>query len=164
MVEPFTPMDGFAFVGSIVFWLWQEHVLHSKVLHSKSDWYGKAIHQGHHNKDYFHISIDPAPLMLGWLGVAHLVFRSFLPLPIACSATLGYAGAGLFYEWAHFIVHTKVRPKSKFMKRMRDNHIRHHCVDDRFWFAFSAPFVDDIFDTNPDIRTVRARNRQQSNN
>lgn len=159
-MAPLSMMDGLAFVGSILFWFWQEHFLHSKVLHSKSEWYGKTIHQGHHDKPYFHISIDPAPLMLAWLGSAHFAFRILFPLPFACSATLGYLLSGLGYEWAHYIVHTKVRPQSKFMKTVRDNHIRHHCVDDRYWFAFSCPQMDNLFGTNPDVQVVRVQNRQ----
>jgi hypothetical protein len=152
--------DVIVFVGSIVFWWFQEHFLHGKLLHSKFDWYGKRIHKDHHKKPYFHISVDPVGLMLGWLATAHLIFRLIFPVPIAISATLGYAGAGLFYEWSHFIVHTKVKPRSRFWKQMRDNHIRHHCVDENYWLAFSLPAIDDIFGTNLPIREVREKNKK----
>ena len=35
--------------------------------------------------------------------------------------------------------------------------MRHHLVDDRYWYAFSVPAMDDLFDTNPDVRDVRKR-------
>lgn len=159
---PISLADPIAFAGTIVFWSLQEHVLHQKFLHSKIDWYGKQIHQGHHEKPYFHISIDPPALMLGWMGSVHLLFRHIFPLPIAISATLGYSIAGLFYEWAHFIVHTKVKPSNHFWKTMRNNHIRHHNVDDRFWLAFSLPLVDDFFGTNPPIAEVRKMKRNDN--
>lgn len=153
-----------AFVASLaaVFWCFQEHFLHQKLLHSNFDWYGKEIHRGHHEKSYFHISIDPAYLMVGWLLTAHMVLRHTpgLSLPLAISATLGYASAGLFYEWAHYIVHTKVRPPNDFWKRVRDNHMRHHNVDDQYWFSFSVPAIDDMFGTNPSVKDVR-RNRKR---
>jgi len=152
---PINSMDIFVLFATVVFWAFQEHWLHGKVLHSEFDWYGKEIHKKHHERAYHHISIDPAPLMLAWLGTAHLIFRWFLPLPLAVTATLGYASAGLFYEWAHFIVHTKVKPKSSFMKKMRDNHIRHHNLDERYWLAFSLPAIDDLLGTNPSVKTVR---------
>jgi len=158
-----TVADALAFFGCILFWSFQEHVLHGKLLHSDVDWYGKQIHQEHHEKPYFHVSIDPPALMIAWMASAHLILRTFLPLPVAISATLGYATAGLFYEWAHYIVHTKVKPRSKFMKQMRDNHIRHHNVDHRYWLAFSIPAVDDFFGTNPDVQEVRRQNKQQQN-
>ena len=155
-----SPVDGIAFLGAIVFWVFQEHFLHKEVLHSEMDWFGKEIHQGHHDKNYFHVSLDPPALMLAWLGTAHFLFRFLFPLPLACTITFGYALAGLVYEWAHFVVHTKVKPRSQFMRRMRDNHIRHHCIDDRYWFAFSCPQVDDLMGTNPDVRVIKANKRK----
>ena len=103
-----TSTDALMFAGMTVFWWFQEHFLHGRLLHSERDWFGKDIHRGHHEKPYFHISIDPAWLMMGWLGAAHGLMRLALPLPLALSATLGYATAGLCYEWAHYIVHTRV--------------------------------------------------------
>lgn len=55
----FGPTDiilGFCVVS---FWWIQEHALHKHLLHSPSDWYGKNIHESHHERPYFHISIDP---------------------------------------------------------------------------------------------------------
>jgi len=142
---------------AVVFWGIQEYFLHQKVLHSTFDWAGKEIHRGHHAKPYFHISIDPAGLMVGWLLISHAIAQIFLPTPQAISATLGYSAAGLFYEWAHYIVHTKVRPPNDFWRRVRDNHMRHHNVDDQFWFSFSIPALDDWFGTNPSVQEVRRR-------
>lgn len=161
MSTPISTVDAIVFFGSIIGWFFQEHFLHGKILHSEAEWMGKDIHQGHHDKPYFHISIDSAPLMLAWMATAHAVFRCLLPLPAAWSATLGYASSGLFYEWAHYIVHTKVKPRNKFMKRMRDNHIRHHCVDQRYWLGFSLPIVDDLMGTNPDVNAVRRQRKHE---
>jgi hypothetical protein len=155
--------DVAAFSTAVVFWWVQEHVLHLHVLHSKADWMGKEIHEGHHANPYFHISIDPAGLIMSWFLTVHLIFSAILPLPIALSATVGYATAGLFYEWAHFIVHTKVRfRKQSYWSRMKDHHIRHHLVDDRYWLGFSVPMIDDLFRTNPNVQEVkRARKIEQ---
>jgi len=154
--SPINSADTTAFLSAVVFWCFQEYFLHEKVLHSQMDWAGKEIHQGHHDLPYFHISIDPAPLMVGWLGVSGLVFKAVLPsLPLALSATLGYATAGLFYEWSHYIVHTRVAPPNTFWKTVKENHMRHHCVDSRYWYSFSFPWMDDWFGTNPPIDEVK---------
>ena len=124
---PITPsamaLEGLVLGSSILGWWIQEYVLHRYVLHSKFDWYGKQIHQDHHERNYHHISIDPAPLMWGWLATFFLVvkcciFPGAAHLPLALTATIGYATAGLFYEWTHYIVHTRVvfPPKSYFRK------------------------------------------------
>ena len=112
--------------------------------------------------------IDPPALLLGWLFAAHFIGKSFLPWHLCLTATIGYAIAGLFYEWSHYIVHTRVKAPvlsqtnplfepisngaSRIFTLMRNNHIRHHRVDDRHWFAFSIPGMDDIFGTNPEIK------------
>lgn len=146
-------------VGSsaIAFWIFQEYFLHRYILHSKFNWIGKDIHDHHHDKPYFHISIDPTPLLLGWLLTAHFILRTFLPLHLALSGTICYAIAGMWYEWTHYIVHTKVKPNSKFMKQVKNNHIRHHLVSQDYWLGFSLPLVDDLFDTNPNVKEVRRK-------
>ena len=150
--------------AAVVYWWIQEHWMHKYLLHSPLDWYGKRVHQIHHDRNYFHVSIDPAPLMLGWLTTVHCVLVWLLPSwPLALSATVGYCVAGLFYEWSHYIVHTKVRfPKGSFWQRMKDHHIRHHRVDSRFWLAFSVVQVDNLFGTNPDVKDLRQTKRLQS--
>jgi hypothetical protein len=151
--------DALVFATAVVFWWFQEHVMHERVLHSDVEWFGKEIHRGHHNKPYFHVSIDPAGLILGWLAVAHVVLRLLLPADLAVSASIGYAGSGLIYEWAHYVSHTRVKPFNEFWKQVRDNHIKHHMVDNRYWFAFSLPAIDDWFGTNPPVHEVKSSKR-----
>lgn len=146
----------------VALWCLQEHWMHGHLLHSETDWIGKAIHIEHHAKPYHHISIDSAALMLAWLSSAHALLRLMLPLPLALTATLAYAGAGLVYEWAHYISHTRVRfaPHS-YWARVKDHHVRHHQVDARYWLGFTVPAIDDVFATNPNVRAVREEQRQQ---
>ena len=157
LATPLSVADLAVLATSIVFWWVQEHVLHQKALHSNVGWVGKRIHEAHHAKNYFHVSIDSAELIIGWLLTVHLFLRAVLPLHLALSATIGYAMAGLFYEWAHYIVHTKVkRKRGSFWAKMRDNHMRHHRINERYWLAFSIPALDDLFGTNPDVKEARA--------
>ena len=154
------------FAASVVFWCFQEYAFHRILLHSPFDWIGKSIHQTHHDKDYFHISIDPPLLLVGWLFTAHFILKSMLPWHICLSATIGYAFAGLIYEWSHYIVHTKVKvPRkqssvigsifSNLYNQMRDNHVRHHLVNDQYWYSFSVTAMDDMFNTNPSVKAAR---------
>lgn len=145
-----------------LFWCVQEHFLHQRLLHSDFDWYGKTIHQGHHDAPYFHISIDPAPLVITWFLVAHALFVLVLPLSSALAATFAYGLAGLFYEWSHYIVHTRVQfSKNSYWRRIKDHHARHHLVDSQNWFAFSAIVVDRMFGTNPRVEQVKRRRKRR---
>jgi len=156
-IGPLTTMDMVAFGGTVVFWWFQEHFLHDKLLHSDQNWMGKEIHKTHHDRPYYHISIDPAPLMLGWLTVACLCLFVLLPDPLSISASIGYASAGIFYEWTHYIVHTRVKPPNAFWKRVKDHHRRHHCVNQNYWFGFSVPAIDTFFGTNPSVSESRSK-------
>jgi hypothetical protein len=146
---------------AIVFWWFQEHVLHQKLLHAPAhmNWIGKEIHVQHHNQPYYHISIDPAPIMIGWLTVVFLLLRFglswILPLHFIYTATIAYGMAGLFYEWTHFIVHTKVRfPTQSFWTKVKNHHARHHLINHDNYFAFTITQMDDLFGTNPDVTKV----------
>jgi hypothetical protein len=145
---------------AIVFWWIQEHVMHQRLLHSQHlNWMGKDIHVQHHNQPYYHISIDSAPIMIGWLVVVHALLRfglgSILPLHFIYTATLAYGAAGLFYEWTHFIVHTKVRFSSNsFWTKVKNHHARHHLINHDNYFAFTITQIDDLFGTNPDVTKV----------
>jgi hypothetical protein len=119
-LAPLEWSDAGIFSVMVVVWWFQEHILHKYALHSSFEWYGTSIHKEHHARPYAHVSIDPAPLMLGWLGSAALFLKLVLPLNLALSATLGYALAGLFYEWAHYIAHTKVNfPRNSYWYQMK---------------------------------------------
>jgi hypothetical protein len=184
---PFSITELAMFTLSIITWWVQEYIFHRYLLHSPFNWIGKSIHGTHHDKDYFHISIDPPALLLGWIFAAHFIISILLPQRNLClSATIGYSLAGLVYEWSHYIVHTKVKPRiissspteeqqqkqqpqqsllermviqplMKGYAKMRDNHIRHHRIDSRYWYAFSVTEMDDIFGTNPNVRDVKRK-------
>jgi hypothetical protein len=145
---------------AIVFWWIQEHVMHQKLLHSQHmNWMGKEIHVQHHQQPFYHISIDSAPIMIGWLTVVHLLLRfglsSVLSLHLIYTATIAYGMAGLFYEWTHFIVHTKVRfPSNSFWTKVKNHHARHHLINHDNYFAFTITQIDDFFGTNPDVTKV----------
>ena len=110
---PFSITELSIFSSSILLWWVQEYFIHRVLLHSPLDWIGKSIHTSHHDKYYFHISIDPPALLLGWLFTAHFLIKALIQQYHFClSATIGYSLAGLAYEWSHYIVHTKVKPHS----------------------------------------------------
>jgi len=149
MPQSFSWADIVCILASAVLWLFQEYFLHQHFLHSKIDWIGKSIHENHHQKPYFHISIDPPELLLGWLGAFFIIANEMMPIELALSTTIGYSIAGMFYEWCHFIVHTRVKHKNVYFRQVRDNHIKHHLRDSKNWFGFSVPYIDDMFGTNP---------------
>ena len=182
---PFSISELLLFISFTVTWWAQEYIIHRMMLHSSFDWIGKSIHAEHHDKYYFHVSIDPPMLLLGWLFAAHFIFRAVMPKWHFClTATVGYSLAGFVYVWSHYIVHTKVKPNvikassptygqlsivqrrviqpiMRGYAKMRANHIRHHLIDSRYWYAFSVTEMDDFFGTNPSVKDVaRGKGRE----
>ena len=70
------------------------------------------------------------------------------------SATLcGYALLGT-YEWCHFIIHTRYRPKTHYYQSIWRSHRLHHFKNEHFWFGVSSDAADRVLGTSPDHRTV----------
>lgn len=134
----------------------QEWLVHALLLHSKADWVGRRIHLGHHQRPYFHVSIDDPPIVLAFMVVSssafHLAFRGS---ELALTASLAYFCMGLAYEWTHYIAHTRYIPRSAAGKRIRMHHMLHHTRNEAHWLAFIVPQVDALFGTAPDPATVR---------
>ena len=70
-------------------------------------------------------------------------------LPFSLPFPQTYWLMGLFYEWAHFSVHTRVRPRTALGKAIKSHHTKHHLKDERLWFAFSWPRIDSLLGTVP---------------
>lgn len=128
----------------------QEWVIHAKFLHSSFDWPGRAIHEGHHQLPYHHVSIDPLWLMIAFLALAAAVSTALLgPTPLAASAFLGYCSSGLFYEFCHYLVHTRYVPKTRYFRQLRQHHALHHLRNEAYWLSFSITAVDALMGTLP---------------
>ena len=140
-----------AFVGGavVVFWAFQEWWLHKYLLHAPFKWMGTEIHVGHHQRAFYHVSIDSMSLVVPWFMVATGLLHVLFPAHLALTATTAYTGMGLFYEFTHYLAHTKAQPKSLFLSNIKRHHMRHHLVDDRFWHTFSWTEIDSIMGTAP---------------
>ena len=164
LLGPPGPRDVVAAATAIAVWPLQEWLLHKYVLH----WRPRTIagveidpafsraHRKHH--------VDPrdvdttllpiatihgaAPVAAaGWLAL-------FGPTRAALTAMATYTTMTLFYEWTHFIVHTNVKPRTKYGERVRRNHRLHHYRHEGSWFAFTVPAIDRWFGTDPDPDTI----------
>ena len=159
-LSPLSTMVAFLSVGG--FWIVQEYILHRWVLHS-FEWAGKEIHQGHHNKPYYHNSIDPPLMIITWMSTAGVLLKLLLPQDpsLWVVSLVSYSAFGLWYEFLHFLSHTRVpfTPGSGvggYFHRVKANHMRHHRVDSQRWFTFTAPgSVDEWWGTGGGVRDRR---------
>ena len=135
-----------------VFWTLTEYWLHRVVFHFEPEagigarlhWMMHGVHHDHPN-DPKRLVMPPGasiPLALLFTGVFVLVVGSPTWMPFEA----GFLGGYLFYDSLHYYVHHH-RPKSRWGKRLRELHMRHHFQDDTAGFGVSAPWWDHVFGT-----------------
>lgn len=150
--------------GVAAWWPLQEWTAHRWLLHLRP-----RVIRGRRFDPLFaraHRSHHRAP----WdLGRVFLPLRVLVPLMPVHAATwlfatddagaaltgmLAFGGAALLYEWVHFLTHTSYAPRSAYFRAVRRGHRAHHFKSERFWFAFTAPWIDRCLGTAPDPRAV----------
>lgn len=153
--NPVDFVDAGVVVCVAVFWAFQEWWLHKHLLHAPFKWLGTDIHIGHHERAFYHVSIDSMSLVLPWFLTASLALQVVLPAHLAVTATTTYTACGLFYEFVHYLAHTAVQPKSKFLRNIKTHHMKHHLIDQRYWHTFSWIEIDSIMDTAPTSKQLQ---------
>jgi hypothetical protein len=147
-----------------VLWPVQEWLIHVFLLHFEPVRFGRftvdfAIpieHRAHH-RDPWNLEILFIPVQ-GFAVSVPLLLLIFLGLmPTVALATTGllfYLLMSLRYEWVHFLVHTRYRPRTKWFRRLWRNHRLHHCKNEHYWFGVTMLGGDRLLGTSPDPSTV----------
>lgn len=151
-------------LGILAFWPFQEWLIHVFVLHFRPRKWGRFTvdlpvakkHRYHHLHPWeidqsfmpLHAIFLSMPLLYGlWFGIAPTK-------EIAATGTAVWVLFSLHYEWVHFIVHTRYRPKLAVYERMWRNHRLHHCKNEKFWMGVSTQLGDRVLGTSPDPKTT----------
>jgi hypothetical protein len=153
----YTPWDLAIVAAILAWWPIQEWLIHVFVLHFKPKKIGKwtfdppvsAKHRRHHRDPWridilfipVHTYLYTLPLLcLFWLGVMPTKALAFTGLAVTALLTL-------HYEWVHFIVHTRYKPKSAYYQRLWRNHRLHHCKNEHYWMGVTMLTGDRIMGT-----------------
>ena len=138
----------------VAIWTLTEYWLHRLVFHWQPKFAGGdrlhfIIHGVHHDhpNDAMRLVMPPAvsiPLAALFFGLYVLLFGTTDALPAFSGFIAGY----LTYDYTHYHLHHHV-PKTKFGKRLRQHHMRHHFQDHRYGFGVSSPLWDAIMGTLP---------------
>ena|SRR5438045_2947970 len=140
-------------------WLIHVHVLHLRprdVGRWRLDPMVARKHRAHHR--------DPADLDLVFIPlpviVGALVIGFGLPLllaptvRVAMSASLASFAMLLAYEWTHYLIHTRYRPRTALYRRLWRTHRWHHYRNENYWFGVTMHLGDRILRTYPDKDSV----------
>lgn len=153
-----TRHDAAVLAATIALQPFVEWVLHRWVLHQPARRVAGrnvdpgAMHRGHHA-----IPDDVAGALLG-TGFAVADAAGVAAVGAAVGRAVGgrfgtFTGvaageAGLLaYEWTHLLTHSGYRPKTRWFKALRANHMRHHFRDEKTNYGITSRLGDRVFRT-----------------
>jgi hypothetical protein len=175
LVGDWTWRDGVAAASMLVIYPFGEWAIHVYLLHLKPfSFRGRRVdlvtaraHREHHEapNDLGLILLAPREAMaLLLLAVPVAVGLFAVPLRLASGAApigalitgafVGYLLIGV-YEWTHFLIHTAVRPRSRYYRSVWRNHRLHHFKNEHFWHGITNTVADRAFRTKPDHHSIR---------
>lgn len=108
-------------------------------------------HRAHH--------ADPRDMQL--VFVPHQVVRVALPvgavlavlltssIRLAFTAMVAAYGMFLLYEWTHFLIHSKYRPRRWYFRSIWRAHRNHHFRNEKYWFGVTVNLGDVLLRTFP---------------
>ena len=164
-IGDWTTTDLLIVAAILVYWPMQEWFFHMNLLHAKPrrflgwtiDLGPSRAHRFHHrNPAVLETTFVPLKAILILIPV-NVAFWSLLmsTWAVAFTGICFFSMAALMYEWVHYLTHTNYKPKTKYVQRIFRNHRLHHFKHEAYWHAFTVPFVDTVFGTNPDPTTVK---------
>jgi hypothetical protein len=148
----------------VAYWPLQEWLIHVLILHWRPRrLFGFTIdgivprdHRAHHSDPWnyailfipFHSFFYTVPILLaGWWWLA--------PTPsIALTGVCAHLALTLHYEAVHFLIHTRVTPRTWFYRRLWRNHRLHHFRNEHYWYGVTMLSGDRLLRTSPDPDTV----------
>lgn len=156
--------DAAIVLGIAAFWPLQEWLIHVFVLHYRPvTVFGRTLdfavprsHRRHHRDPWnidilfipSHVFLYAIPLQVAlWVGLAPT-------LPLAFTGLAAFYAFTLHYEWVHYLVHTRYRPKSWLYDRLWRNHRLHHCKNEHYWFGVTMLSGDRLLGTAPALDAV----------
>jgi hypothetical protein len=98
-------------------------------------------------------------VILGLMPI-HFAFW-FLVTPtwsLCWTGMVAFTTTSLIYEWIHLFSHVSYRPKTKYFQRVQQHHRAHHFKNEKYWHAFTIPWIDSVMGTGPDPKTTPRSN------
>ena len=150
-------------------WAIHVFVLHAKpfrVAGRKIDTMAARAHRAHHQEPN-----DLDTVLLYWWQAAFLMLVA-VPLTIGLGALLVTLAAGpvplgpmvsaaiagycmvFVYEWAHFLIHTAYRPRTRYFRSIWRAHRLHHFKNEHYWHGITSTVSDRVLGTFPDHSEV----------
>jgi 4-hydroxysphinganine ceramide fatty acyl 2-hydroxylase len=113
------------------------------------------LHYDHHAEpDRLDLLFLPVWFLIPNLAVTALIFALLFGWSVVASAMFGVALAIFHYEWVHYVAHISYQPRTAFGCWIKQYHLRHHYISEKFWFGVSNPSMDLLGGTYKEAREV----------
>lgn len=156
--------DAAAAAVILALWPLKEWCIHVFILHLKPvNILGRTVHLAsaaahhqHHEAPYDLTKVTMLPRQV-FSGLILNMVIWFGLMPTTELALTGLATTltlALNYEWTHFYIHTSYRPKLKFMRNLRKNHLLHHFRNEQHWYGVSRLGGDWLLGTGGEKQDV----------
>jgi len=159
-----SPWDLAMAVVLVAFWPLQEWLIHVFILHyqpltlfgRKLDFNVPRLHRAHH-RDPWRLALVFIPIHVFAfvpLVVGGIVLLGVARAPLVATGVAVYFVLSLHYEWVHFMIHTRYRPRFGYYQRLARNHLLHHFRNEHYWYGVTMLQADGWLRTAPDSNAV----------
>ena len=139
-------------VTAMISWTLAEYILHRYIFHFEGEHvifkkFHFLMHGIHHADPQDGTRLVMVPTVSLILGAIHFaLFRFFMGDAIAEPFFAFYVVGYLCYDYTHFAVH-HFKPRTRFGKTLKQNHMHHHYIDHNARWGVSTPVWDYVFGT-----------------
>ncbi len=140
-------------------WLLHVHLLHrqpKKIGRVTVDPLAARKHRAHHAdpRALELVLVPTAVLVLGLPIAAALVVLVSRAEPAAITGLAAGYAMFLTYEWTHFLIHSKYKPRHAYYRLLWRHHRNHHFRNEHYWFGVTTDLGDRLLGTRPERDAV----------
>lgn len=146
------------------YWPIQEWLIHVCILHFRPftvrgrtiDFRVPRKHREHHRAPWqIDVLFIPMHAFTYSVPLLYALWFAVMPsAPLAMTGVLAHLLLSLHYEWVHFLVHTRVMPRTALYQRLWRNHRLHHFKNEHYWFGVTMLSGDRLLGTAPALQEV----------
>jgi 4-hydroxysphinganine ceramide fatty acyl 2-hydroxylase len=147
-------------IGALTFYV-SEYGFHRFAFHAGPSRFAfvrklqNRLHYDHHTEpDRLDLLFLPIWFLVPNLAMTALGFAILFGWAIVGSAMFGVTLAIFHYEWVHYVAHIPYQPRTRFGRWVKQYHLRHHYISEKFWFGVSNPSMDFVGGTYKAAREV----------
>ena len=151
-------------VGFIALQPFIEWMIHVFILHWKpKELFGRKVdplvsrkHRAHHKDprktEWIFI---PFPVLLQVIPASVLLYLLIMPtLRLAATTMVTGLTILLVYEWTHYLIHSRYKPRSALYRYIWRAHRLHHFKNEKYWFGVTMHAGDHVLGTFPEKDAV----------